>query len=348
MKKVLIGMSGGVDSSVCAVLLKNKGFEVGGVTLELNDSFDADNIRDAKSVCDKLGIEHFSLELKAEFKEKVIDDFINEYIKGRTPNPCIVCNKYIKFGKMLEIAREHGYEKIATGHYAIIEKRADGRFLLKKAEDKSKDQTYVLYGLSQEQLAAAEFPLGSLSKAEARAIAEKNRLINADKKDSQDICFVPDGDYAAFIENTADYISEKGDYLNTDGEKIGEHNGVIHYTIGQRKGLGIAFGKPVFVISKNAKDNTVVLGNSEDLFYKRVIVRAVNFIPFDKLENEMRVKAKLRYSQVEQEATVKPMENGEVLVEFDVPQRAPSSGQAAVFYDGDYVVGGGTIVGGIE
>ncbi len=348
MEKILVGMSGGVDSSVCAALLKQQGFTVGGVTLNLNDSFDVNNIADAKAVCDKLGIEHFSAELKTDFKQKVIDNFINEYINGRTPNPCIVCNKYIKFGEMLDLAQKYGYHKIATGHYAQIRKSDSGRYLLCKAEDVTKDQTYVLYCLTQEQLSKSEFPLGSLSKVQVREFAEQNKLVNAKKKDSQDICFVPDGDYASFIERTADYISQKGDYLNRDGQKIGEHNGVIHYTIGQRKGLGIALGKPAFVISKNAQDNTVVLGDEEFLFYKKVLVGDTNFIPFDTLENEMKVTAKLRYSQKEQTAVIRPLEKGEVLVEFDTPQRAPSAGQAAVFYDGDIVVGGGTIIGGIE
>ncbi len=347
MKKVLVGMSGGVDSSVCAALLKQKGFIVGGVTLNLNDSFDLSNISDAKAVCDKLGIEHFSAELKDEFKTFVIDNFIDEYIKGNTPNPCIVCNKYIKFGKMLEIAKQNGYQKIATGHYAQI-KEENGRYLLCKAEDKTKDQTYVLYCLTQEQLSAAEFPLGALSKLQVREIAESKNLVNAKKKDSQDICFVPDGDYASFIEKTANFVSKTGDYINLKGEKLGEHKGVIHYTIGQRKGLGIALGKPAFVIKKDARTNNVVLGDEEHLFYKKVLVTNVNFIPFDKLESRMNVTAKLRYSQREQKAVITPMENGEVLVEFSEPQRAPSCGQAAVFYDGDIVVGGGTIVGGIE
>lgn len=348
MEKILVGMSGGVDSSVCAALLKQQGFTVGGVTLNLNDSFDIENIDDAKAVCDKLDIEHFSAELKDDFKNMVIDDFINEYINGRTPNPCIVCNKYIKFGKMLDLAQELGYDKIATGHYAQICKSENGRYLLCKAEDVTKDQTYVLYCLTQEQLSKAQFPLGSLSKAQVREFAEQNNLVNAKKKDSQDICFVPDGDYAAFIERTAGYISQKGNYLNRDGQKIGEHNGVIHYTIGQRKGLGIALGKPAFVISKDAQDNTVVLGDEEFLFYKKVLVSETNFIPFDCLDNEMKVTAKLRYSQKEQPAVIKPLENGDVLIEFETPQRAPSAGQAAVFYDGDTVVGGGTIIRGIE
>ncbi len=347
MGKILVGMSGGVDSSVCATLLKQKGFTVGGVTLNLNDSFDLNNITDAKAVCDKLGIEHITAELKEDFKAFVIDNFIDEYIKGNTPNPCIVCNKYIKFGKMLEIAKQNGYQKIATGHYAQI-KYENGRYLLCKAEDKTKDQTYVLYCLSQEQLACAEFPLGALSKVQVREIAEKENLVSARKKDSQDICFVPDGDYASFIEKTVDFVSKTGDYINLSGERLGEHKGVIHYTVGQRKGLGIALGKPAFVISKDAETNKVVLGDEEFLFYKKVQVTNLNFIPFDNLEKEMEVTAKLRYSQKEQKAVIKPMDNGDVLVEFSEPQRAPSAGQAAVFYDGDIVVGGGTIVKGID
>lgn len=348
MEKVLVGMSGGVDSSVCATLLKKQGFSVGGVTLNLVEGFDESSVADAKAVCDKLDIPHFTVNLQEEFKNKVITDFNDEYIKGNTPNPCIVCNKYIKFGEMLKIAKDNGYSKIATGHYAQIKRDENGRYLLCKAGDVTKDQTYVLYCLSQEQLASVEFPLGKLSKAQVREIAENENLINAKRKDSQDICFVPDGDYASFIEKTAEYFSKTGDYVNREGEKIGEHKGVIHYTIGQRKGLGIALGKPAFVISKDAQTNKVVLGDEEFLFYKKVLVTNVNFIPFDKLENEMRVSAKLRYSQKEQPAIIKPLENGDVLIEFDTPQRAPSSGQAAVFYDGDIVVGGGKIVKGIE
>lgn len=349
MEKILVGMSGGVDSSVCALALADKGYTVSGVTLSLlgKNQSDTNNVNDAKSVCDRLGIEHYALDLSVDFKHFVINNFIDEYLKGNTPNPCIVCNKHIKFGKMLEAAKEMGFSKIATGHYARI-KEQDGRYLLYKAADNSKDQSYVLYCLSQEQLSRVEFPLGEFSKSEVREMALKNGFVNANKKDSQDICFVPDGDYASFIEKTANFVSSTGDYINQKGEKIGEHKGIIHYTIGQRKGLGVAFGHPVFVIDKNAQTNQVILGEQEDLFYKSVLVKDVNFIPFDELKNEMSVLAKLRYSQKEQPAVLKPLENGQVILEFSEPQRAPSSGQAAVFYQGDMVVGGGTIVKGIE
>ena len=344
-QKVLVGMSGGVDSSVCAALLKNDGYEVLGITLDLfGDTLQLQN--DAKSVCETLGIDHTVSNLKDEFKSFVIDDFISEYINGRTPNPCIVCNRTIKFGEMLKLADKFGCDKIATGHYAkIIEK--DGRFLLCRGDDKTKDQSYVLYCLTQEQLSRTVFPLASHSKDEVRATAEGLNLVNANKKDSQDICFVPDGDYASFIEKAADFVSRTGDYLDMNGKVLGRHKGVIRYTIGQRKGLGIALGKPAFVIDKNPETNQVIIGDEEHLFYKKVYIENLNFIPFDELLGEMQVYCKLRYRHTEQPATIKPYKNG-VLVEFAEPQRAPSPGQAAVFYDGDIVVGGGTIVCGIE
>ncbi len=342
--KVLVGMSGGVDSSVTAKLLSDSGFSVSGLTLELCDSGTEGNSADAKSVCDKMGISHYSLSLKKEFSRFVMDDFAQQYIVGNTPNPCIVCNKYIKFGAMLEKAIEMGFDKIATGHYARIKRDENGRFLLLKAVDVSKDQSYVLYNLSQHQLEHTLFPLGELTKAQVREIALENGFVNADRPDSQDICFVPDGDYAAFIEKHSGFVSKEGDYTDINGNVLGRHKGVINYTLGQRKGLGIALGKPQFVIDKNAKSNTVVLGDEEHLFKTEVEVTAINFIPFDTLTSEMRITAKLRYRHNAAAARLLPLENGNVKLIFDEPQRAPSSGQAAVFYDGDIVLGGGKII----
>ncbi len=344
-EKVITGMSGGVDSSVAAKILLNNGYNVTGVTLQLYG--DLNDCEDAKAVSEKLNIPHLSVDFKDKFKELVIEYFINEYIAGNTPNPCNMCNKTIKFGAMLDWAAANGFDKIATGHYARIERSPNGRYLLKKAADLSKDQSYVLYCLTQNQLAHTLFPLGDKTKAEVRQIAAENGFINANRPDSQDICFVPDGDYAAFIEEYTGKITEAGNYINEKGEILGKHKGVICYTIGQRKGLGIALGKPQFVISKNAETGEVVLGDEESLFYRKVFVKELNFIPFDKLEGKMRIKAKLRYRHTEQPAVIYPYEDG-IMVEFDSPQRAPSSGQAAVFYDGDIVVGGGIIVKGVE
>lgn len=342
--KVLVGMSGGVDSSVCAKLLIDKGYDVSGMTLSLWEKDGDTSIADAKSVCDKMGIEHICFDLKSEFSNSVIKDFIDEYKAGNTPNPCIVCNKCIKFGEMLEKAEELGYQKIATGHYARVEKSDDGRYLLKRAKDISKDQSYVLYNLTQDKLSKVLFPLGDYTKSEIREIAIQNGFVNANRPDSQDICFVPDGDYATFIEKYDDFKSFSGDYVDINGNVLGKHKGVIHYTLGQRKGLGIALGKPQFVIDKNPVTNRVILGDEEHLFKTNVEVKNVNFIPFDTLDSEMRVTAKLRYRHNAASATIKPMENGNVMIIFDEPQRAASPGQSAVFYDGDTVVGGGIII----
>ncbi len=342
-EKVLVGMSGGVDSSVTAKLLMDMGYDTAGVTLLLCDADNESNTEDAKSVCDKMGIKHYAIDLKEEFSHYVVNSFIKEYKSGNTPNPCIVCNKYIKFGAMLETALSLGYDKIATGHYARI-KEENGRYLLLKAVDESKDQSYVLYNLTQHQLRRVLFPLGELSKAEVREKAVVESFVNANRPDSQDICFVPDGDYAGFIEARDGFISEKGNYVDINGNIIGEHKGIINYTLGQRKGLGIALGKPAFVIDKNVLTNNVVLGDEEYLFKNEVIVDNVNFIPFDSLENEMRVTAKLRYRHKAAPAKIMPLEDGKIKIIFDEPQRAPSPGQAAVFYDGDLVIGGGTII----
>ena len=344
MTKVMAAMSGGVDSSVVAVQLKNVGYETIGGTLRLYDVNGeiSKDIADAKSVCEKLQIPHYTFDLRGEFEQKVISPFIDTYLNGGTPNPCTLCNRHIKFGGLLHCAQSTGAQFIATGHYARIERQGD-RFLLCRAADRAKDQSYVLYSLNQHQLSHTLFPLGELTKAQAREIAEENGLITAHKSDSQDICFVPDGDYAAFIEKHRGFTAPCGNYIDENGKVLGEHKGVIRYTIGQRKGLGIALGKPAFVLDKNVENNTVTLGDEDALFKNRVEVSDVNFIPFDTLKEPLRVTAKLRYRHQEQPATIHPVDGNSVVIEFDEPQRAPSPGQAAVFYDGETVIGGGTI-----
>ncbi len=353
-EKVMVGMSGGVDSSVCAALLIDRGYAATGVTLRLYDGEEYErgesktccslsDAEDAAAVCVRLGIPHYVFNFKEAFERDVIRHFTEVYQHGGTPNPCIECNRHIKFDAMLQRAITLGYDKIATGHYAAIRQDENGRYLLCRAADRSKDQTYVLYTLTQEQLSRLVLPLGELTKAQVREIAQEKGLITAKKPDSQDICFVPDGDYAGFIERYTGQPAREGDFLDREGRVLGRHKGVIRYTIGQRKGLGIALGEPRFVTAKDAVRNTVTLGDEQDLYARRVRIEQVNLIPFDRLEAPMRVTAKLRYSQKEQPATAIPLENGELLLEFDEPQRAPSPGQAAVLYAGDTVVGGGTV-----
>lgn len=357
MKKVMVGMSGGVDSSVSALLLREQGFEVMGVTLKMfgdDDIIQAEkegktccalnDVLDARSVAHKMGFEHLTFNFRDCFREKVMKHFAESYISGRTPNPCIECNRHVKFDKMLRRAFELGYDYIATGHYAIIEYDEEkGRYLLKRPLDRRKDQTYVLYSLTQEQLAHTLFPLGRLEKSEVRKIAEKAGLVNSDKPDSQDICFVPDGRYADFIKKFTGNESPDGDFISTDGRILGTHKGIINYTIGQRKGLGIALGKPAYVVSKNIETNTVIIGDEQDLYTTELIAEDVNLISSAEVTEPMRITAKTRYGQTEQPAVLS-CEDGIYKVVFDEPQRAVTSGQAVVFYDGDIVVGGGTIV----
>lgn len=347
MNKVVIGMSGGVDSSASAAILLEMGYDVIGVTMKLWDGVLPDGkccslsaADDAKKVADKLGIPFYVLDFTNDFNKYVIDNFTSEYLMGRTPNPCVMCNKYLKFDAMLQGAKKLGADYIATGHYAKIEEK-NGRFLLKRCADTKKDQTYFLYTLTQEQLSHTIFPLYGVTKDETRDIAERLGLEVAKKRDSQEICFIPDGDYASFIAAKGG-ISQKGEFVTTDGKVVGEHSGIINYTIGQRKGLGIALNKPVYVTDIDVENNRVVLGDNDELFGTTLFAKDVNFIPFDELKGEMKCTAKVRYRTVDSPCTVTPV-NGGVKVVFEQPQRAITKGQAVVFYDGDTVLGGGII-----
>ena len=336
MDKALIAMSGGVDSSVAAYLMLGAGYDCCGMTLQLWDAQDPS--ADARAVADRLQIPFRTLNRKADFLENVVEPFIGAYEEGLTPNPCIRCNQHIKFGVLLQEALDLGYDYIVTGHYARI-RQENGRYLLYKAADPAKDQTYFLAGLTQHQLAHTLLPLGELTKEQVRTIAEEQCFLNARKKDSQDICFIPDGDFAAFIRSYTGKNYPSGDYLDLAGKVVGKHCGAFAYTLGQRKGLGIALGEPVYVCCKDMEKNTVTVGPNEALFHKTLVAKDWNWLPFPSLKEPMRVTAKARYRHTEQPATVYP----DGRVEFDEPQRAMTPGQAVVLYDSDMVVGSGTI-----
>lgn len=345
----MLGMSGGVDSSVAAYLLKEKGYDVVGVTLKLWNEKDegcmsSSAVDDAKKVADRLGIPFYVFDFKDLFEKNVIDYFTDEYLCGRTPNPCIACNKHIKFDAMLKKAESMGIDYIATGHYATVDyDEALERHILRKSKTDAKDQTYVLYNMTQHQLSHIIMPLGEYEKDEIRKIAHDIGIEVANKPDSQEICFVSDNDYAGFIERRIGKTLPEGDFLDINGNVIGKHKGIIHYTVGQRKGLG-AFGKPMFVVKIDAENNAVILGEKGTEYKDYLIADRSNFILFDALTEPINVKCKVRYNQTEVPCTVYPIENGRIKVEFLNPQRAVTPGQAVVFYDDDVVVGGATIL----
>lgn len=334
-------MSGGVDSSAAALLLLQQGYDVTGCTLNLFEK-EATDVNDAKEVCGKLGIEHITVNAPELFRKAVMSDFAECYEKGETPNPCIICNEKIKFGVMLDFALENGFDGIATGHYARIEEE-DGRSLLKRGDDIKKDQSYFLYRLSQHQLSHSIFPLFNMEKPQIRQLAEENGLITARKRDSQDICFINNGDYVSFIKDFTGRDFPDGDFLDTNGNVIGRHSGIINYTVGQRKGLGVTFGKPVYVCSKDAVNNTVTLGGLSEIMTDTVVAEDVNFIAVPEIKDEVRCTAKVRYNMKDMPCTL-TMEGGRIKVKFDEAVKAVTKGQALVCYDGDSVLCGGRII----
>jgi len=354
--RVVVGMSGGVDSSVTAALLLQKGYEVIGVTMQIWPEQDEEKaskeggccslsaVDDARRVCDKLGIPFYVMNFKELFEKKVIDYFVEEYSQGRTPNPCIACNRYVKFEELLRRAHSLDCHFVATGHYArILYDDSLKRYLVKKSVTDAKDQTYALYNLTQFQLEHTLMPLGDYTKDETRKIASELGMDVATKPDSQEICFVDNDDYGSFLEQRNSHIAKPGYFVDTKGNVLAQHKGIAYYTIGQRKGLGIALGWPAYVVDIRPETNTVVLGTNDEVFAKALIASDLNFIPFDNLDKPMKATVKIRYSAKEAPALIIPLGDGQVKVEFEQKQRAITPGQSVVFYDGDILIGGGII-----
>lgn len=348
-KKVVVGLSGGVDSSVAAYLLKKQGYDVIGVTMHMwqpeGDLTEPASVADARKVAEVLDIPFYVCDFKEVFEEKVMNYFVDEYLQGRTPNPCTTCNRYVKWEALLAHAKELGADYIATGHYARIIQLPNGRYSIKTSATSSKDQTYALYNLTQEQLAHTLMPVGEYTKDEIRQIAAEANIPVAQKKDSMEICFIPDNDYASFIEKKAgEKVPRPGNFVTTDGTVIGQHKGITHYTIGQRKGLNLSMGHPVFVTKICARTGDVVIGKNEEVFSNTLICDKVNFMGMENLEEPRKVMAKIRYAHKGDICLLERLDDNRIKCTFENPVRAITPGQAVVFYEKDYVLGGGTIV----